>query len=1399
MNILCDWVNHELSLSVEESTLEHELASGFILGALLHRHNQLPGHHKLRRRTTPDAKIANFVLLEPALTKLGVAFDVVTAEKMIRGEAGVGSMVLYRVKMALDKLVANSSPVSVRTPGVQALPNLPHRSRKPQFEQAKSFLFEKRLREVSDNPNDVMLKRHLRSFEDAGRASRVFVETAKAQERRAHDEHRAMSRTARLYRKQQDAAFAAAWDDKFRETWRDKRVELASKRRDLEAKALARAERKEQRMREAEAHMKASVATALDDFDQALARRPPPDDDDEDDPLPTIEITHVDGRKEIVLDARKLETEFQAQRLEMRSKKEEREREAYERAKRKREMMLRKADAFERANDARSRQAIVAAIQRKSQEDIDRERDLAVTAKYKDRLVENRRYREAQCAAREKFETQEKRRRDEALLRFDVQAFRDDVSLAVEAYESAAAARQAAKRKSANDLCLGIVIDTVNLALSILELRDADNPAPQYQGQTFSSVADWTLATAPEEKDAMRSILLREDDLDASDLDEYLDATDDVGALGEAIVQVRQLSVDEPAPKFKAPSTDKVRICLAGPTFSGKTEQASRIAARFDLRVVSAASLVDDALQAADAVTLGKAEVTAVSELGREASRHLLDGGSVPDDVCARLVAQAVGTIDGGWVLDDFPATAEQAAALEKVLTGYDGSPHPTRWDFASRLATPAPKPEPRWPGLEPESHEEFVPSGVDLALVLDATIDDCLRRALGRRFDPETSRDYHLEFDSPPHDAVARLECVDDPTIHLRLAAYDAAQPALLEYLARFGTARRVPCSEAPDAVASAVSVHVEACIAHKEAQRQSAAREKERIEAEREALLQAATLATDRAWAQAAAAAAAAEDVGGGKDVGGVVTAANTARDAALALAEAAEASLLRGGLPAPVEPPMERAMAQDLANSWNCAERAFVEGAKLCFRASRDERRSALRALSERRLEMARFLARPDDRQHSVDAFVRLFNAVPLTVRHQDEAKAELHVQVEELRNALWERVERRRDEATAILEAWGADGSVDRARLFASRNHAALVQLEVDRTHAAVQLLHDVHHAITKQPLAKLGFDEAPAKPTKSDVVTEHGLLVSAADGRQPLPPQVVDLAEASAAKDDDKKASKKKAADTPPPSPLDIAVSRALDFASAWAQRDPEAQPRNSLEAAVWHEVVLLRRRVGRIEEQCKRAVSDVEGRAAALATQLAAWRDQRIHAELAVVEALVARCREAIEDECFIEHALTLDGVVLHVDPNAALVPFYDCSVWRTHPRAHQLLVHTELRSNLPAPPPEPTPLVIPEDRFADHQLRDLAGQLYRAAGDPAAHITHDLLRQVIERASLRPTALPAAWRGPAAAANQIALAHLETATTDGSASTTVPAFLAYAAAWGVVEDAPAPAPGLVS
>lgn len=129
-----------------------------------------------------------------------------------------------------------------------------------------------------------------------------------------------------------------------------------------------------------------------------------------------------------------------------------------------------------------------------------------------------------------------------------------------------------------------------------------------------------------------------------------------------------------------------------------------------------------------------------------------------------------------------------QAVALERALTGLDLEAEGAQLAGASRIAPPPPE--------YTSNLRRALHSGLDHVIVLGMDDEETvIKRALGRRVDPETGRIYHLEFDPPPEDAPGqtdRLEPVVDANndavqVQERLAVHVAEMPALDQWLNRF------------------------------------------------------------------------------------------------------------------------------------------------------------------------------------------------------------------------------------------------------------------------------------------------------------------------------------------------------------------------------------------------------------------------------------------------------------------------------------------------------------------------------------------------------------------------------------------------------------------------------------
>ncbi len=144
-----------------------------------------------------------------------------------------------------------------------------------------------------------------------------------------------------------------------------------------------------------------------------------------------------------------------------------------------------------------------------------------------------------------------------------------------------------------------------------------------------------------------------------------------------------------------------MRLVLVGPPGAGKGTQAEYIAAHLAVPKISTGDIF-------------RFNVAEGTELGKQAKRYMDAGQLVPDEVTINMVRDRLADPDAtdGFLLDGFPRTVPQAAALDKLLADL----------------------------------------GVALELVLELVVDDdeVIRRLSGRRTSRGCGRIWHIEFHAP-------------------------------------------------------------------------------------------------------------------------------------------------------------------------------------------------------------------------------------------------------------------------------------------------------------------------------------------------------------------------------------------------------------------------------------------------------------------------------------------------------------------------------------------------------------------------------------------------------------------------------------------------------------------------
>merc|ERR1719272_2236619 len=238
-----------------------------------------------------------------------------------------------------------------------------------------------------------------------------------------------------------------------------------------------------------------------------------------------------------------------------------------------------------------------------------------------------------------------------------------------------------------------------------------------------------------------------------------------------------QGAAPRPTAGAAAAAAGKTVMILFGPPGAGKGSQAPKIVQALSIPQLSTGDML-------------RAAVTAGSEVGKQAKDVMASGGLVSDSLVISIIKDRVKDEDcaGGFILDGFPRTVEQARMLDTML--------------------------------------EASGDKVSLVLALEVPDEVLTERICGRWVHKASGRSYHVKFAKPKSlgegDAPSVATMLDDETgeslmqrtddteaaLGKRLEGYHAQTVPILAHYTPAGVVTKVDANEAPDDVWGSVAM---------------------------------------------------------------------------------------------------------------------------------------------------------------------------------------------------------------------------------------------------------------------------------------------------------------------------------------------------------------------------------------------------------------------------------------------------------------------------------------------------------------------------------------------------------------------------------------------------------------
>ncbi|KAM7415966.1 hypothetical protein PAMA_018166 [Pampus argenteus] len=1101
-DILCRWLNEELKLSttVEPKTFAKDFSSGYLIGEVLHKYQLQNDFNMFMKKDTSISKLNNFTRLEPTLHLLGIPFDTTTAQGLMQEKQGVATHLLYQLFISLEKTKKaeiSRTVMEIMQPAANVA-----------LHKKEHDIYSDRLHQVVKRDAELKLQKISQHYEEKCQQWNHRSSVSPVQQKRqlkVQDEKR-MKNTEKL----------RVCRQKHNDVMTRNQATVVQMPNPPPYASLLNLKKRQQLQRRREQQAQ-TVQTEIARFEKNRNK--------------SVTSGFVSSSSnqgcEVSGTGTKVILQSNSKYIqEIRQRLQENAVACEQRQKRRERFLVEQLKSHEAQEETKREEQLVKRLTRQTQHEQRLAVQLLQIRMQKEVIRENRLFREQQYQQRRERDFQEALEREAALARQVKLDHADEIRKELELCNRIAAERAQSKYKKHFKSCKEILEQIVDMATKVGEYRLLTgnlipeklmkewkellfNGLPLYEPINMEGPQPRFEFSAPLDPVEIK----KQEILNNQDYDEYTNMVgewawpEEAGEtnlpptnnkiLGHVVLRLRNIVhptiAVSPTPLFP---NFMLKACVLGKFCSGKTTCLTKITEALGIYVLSADTLIAEALSAyqngeiteqrgmGDNDQLITSSTSLKSELdtqeesrntklsirakqGEAADNELRKGSAIPNELLVDIILEAIRQIPAGsgWVLDGFPLDITQAYLLEKALGGSVDEGNEvvnsrTNLAIDPNPSTPPPPPAP----------------ALDLVVLLDIP-DECVVRRAVNQTDANavgatatTSTENNLSLAQIPH----------------RITAFQDTWPKLEEW---FGGKQNILVRVDADVEEDELCKRMESVLQQVMMQTQEALASPpvdDDVVLDSGKTVDQAPALTDQDPGPTESSISLNEQKD--KSVTSVPKSnthsprAQSRKASACSLtfedSQGISKNPLESSSPCPgssswvyVDEPLPPEVPEYLCPHWDAVCDSYVSNVKAVMQALRTEHTLINHHLFNVREEYKHYLGRPDLKQELVSQWQKDFNKIPDDMREDEDTKAELHQRLDDLQERLWDISDKRKEEDEQERTLLVGDGWLEDHTAILINHHSRLMQVELNRFQDTHCILRDYYLSMYKHVLPK----------------------------------------------------------------------------------------------------------------------------------------------------------------------------------------------------------------------------------------------------------------------------------------------------------------------------------------